>query len=85
METNNRHLSSLSAWGLSFGFAVGWGAFVLPGTTFLPSAGPVGTVVGIVIGTLAMAVIGWNYYRMVSNSPGPAGAYRGYYLLGFRK
>ena len=75
METNNKHLSSLSAWGLSFGFAVGWGAFVLPGTTFLPSAGPVGTVVGILIGTLAMAVIGWNYYRMVSNSPGPAGAY----------
>ena len=65
----------LSAWGLSFGFAVGWGAFVMPGSEFLPSAGPLGTVVGIAIGTLAMAVIGWNYHRMVSASPGAGGAY----------
>ena len=26
-----RHLSMLAAWGLSFGYAVGWGAFVMPG------------------------------------------------------
>ena len=70
-----RHLSMLSAWGLSFGFAVGWGAFVMPGSEFLPSAGPAGTIVGVAIGTLAMAVIGWNYYRMVSASPGAGGAY----------
>ena len=25
-----RHLSMLAAWGLSFGYAVGWGAFVMP-------------------------------------------------------
>ena len=70
-----RHLSMLSAWGLSFGFAVGWGAFVMPGSEFLPSAGPLGTVVGVAIGTLAMAVIGWNYYRMVSAIPSAGGAY----------
>ena len=78
METTGgigRHLSMLSAWGLSFGFAVGWGAVVMPGSEFLPSAGPLGTVVGIAIGTLAMAVIGWNYHRMVSASPGAGGAY----------
>ena len=72
---NNKHLSSLSAWGLSFGFAVGWGAFVMPGSEFLPGAGPLGTAIGVAVGTLAMAVIGWNYYRMVSDSPGPGGAY----------
>lgn len=43
-----RHLSMLSVWGLSFGLAVGWGAFVMPGAEFLPSTGPLGTVVGIV-------------------------------------
>ena len=70
-----RHVSILAAWGLSFGFAVGWGAFVMPGSEFLPHAGPLGTAVGIAIGTLAMAVIGWNYCRMVSASPGAGGAY----------
>jgi len=70
-----RHLSMLSAWGLSFGLAVGWGAFVMPGAEFLPSAGPLGTVVGIVVGALAMAIIGWNYNRMVTALPGPGGAY----------
>ena len=52
-----RHLSMLAAWGLSFGYAVGWGAFVMPGATFLPDAGPLGTVVGILVGALAMGVI----------------------------
>ena len=70
-----RHLSMLSAWGLSFGLAVGWGAFVMPGAEFLPSAGPLGTVVGIVVGALAMAIIGWNYHRMVTTLPGSGGAY----------
>ena len=70
-----RHLSALAAWGLSFGFAVGWGAFVMPGAEFLPGAGPLGTMIGITVGALAMAVIGWNYHRMAQSQPGPGGAY----------
>lgn len=35
-----RYLSTVGALALSFGYAVGWGAFVMPGTTFLPGAGP---------------------------------------------
>jgi len=70
---SGKHLSSLSVWGLSFGFAVGWGAFVMPSAEFLPMAGPLGTLIGIVVGALAMAVIGWNYHRMVSSDPGPGG------------
>ena len=69
-----KNLSAFAAWGLSFGFAVGWGAFVMPGAAFLPDAGPVGTIVGILIGAAAMAIIGWNYYKMFSACPGPAGA-----------
>ena len=70
-----KHLSALAVWGLSFGYAVGWGAFVMPGAEFLPAAGPLGTVIGVLIGALGMAVIGWNYHRMVSADPGPGGAY----------
>ena len=69
-----RHLSMLAVWGLSFGYAVGWGAFVMPGATFLPDAGPLGTVIGVLVGAFAMAVIGWNYHRMTEAFPGPSGA-----------
>ena len=71
-----RALSTFAVWGLSFGFAVGWGAFVMPGAAFLPDAGPVGTIIGVLIGAAVMAVIGWNYHKMVSAHPGPAGACR---------
>lgn len=76
MTNFRKHLSPLAVWGLAFGYAVGWGAFVMPGAEFLPLAGPLGTVVGVAVGVLAMAVIGWNYHKMVSAYPGPAGACR---------
>ena len=75
MKGFKRHLSALSVWGLAFGYAVGWGAFVLPGAKFLPDAGPLGTTVGVLIGALVMAVIGWNYYKMASRESGAGGAY----------
>ena len=33
---HNAYLSPLAVIALSFGYAVGWGAFVLPGAVFLP-------------------------------------------------
>ena len=69
------HLGRLSAWALAFGCAVGWGSFVMPGTTFLPKAGPLGTVIGMFIGGLVMAVFAWNYHAMMNRNPGPGGAY----------
>ena len=69
------HLGRLSAWALAFGCAVGWGSFVMPGTTFLPKAGPLGTVIGMFIGGLVMTVFAWNYHAMMNRNPGPGGAY----------
>ena len=74
-KTNLRPLSLLAAWAMSFGCAIGWGAFVVPGTTFLPAAGPVGSVIGLAIGTASMAVIAWNYRYMMSRAPGPGGSF----------
>ena len=69
------YLSPLAVIALSFGYAVGWGAFVLPGTVLLPKAGPLGTLIGIAIGTVAVAVFALNYHRLVVRRPGPSGAY----------
>ena len=68
-------ISPLAAWALAFGCALGWDSFVLPWTTFLPKAGPLGTVLGILIGAVVMVVVAWNYHCMINQSPGPGGAY----------
>ncbi len=70
-----RYLSPLGAWALAFGCSVGWGAFVMPGTTFLPVAGPLGTVLGIAIGGLIMLVIGMNYHYLMNRDPDAGGTY----------
>ena len=71
----SRHLSPLAAWAFAFGTAVGWGSLVMPGTVFLPKAGPLGTTIGVFIGAAVMAVIAWNYHYMTRRYPGPGGAF----------
>ena len=68
-----RHLSMLGAWALAFGCAVGSDAFVMPWSDFLPKAGPLGTVLGVFIGGLVMAVVAWNFHYMINRWPGPGG------------
>ena len=70
-----RALTPLSVWALSFGCSVGWGAFVMPGTTFLPIAGPVGTALGIVIGAAVMLLIGVNYTYLMNRCPDAGGTF----------
>ncbi|MBR2518490.1 MAG: amino acid permease [Selenomonadaceae bacterium] len=69
------YLSPLNVWALSFGCAVGWGAFVMPGTTFLPIAGPLGTAIGMAIGGIIMLIIGYNYHFMMNKYPDAGGTY----------
>ena len=68
-----RYLSPLAVWGLSFGCAVGWGSFVMPGTTFLPAAGPLGTLIGMLLGAAVMWVIGVNYHYLMNKYPDAGG------------
>lgn len=67
------YLSPVSVWALSFGCAVGWGAFVMPGTTFLPKAGAAGTFAGIVTGAVIMFIIGMNYHYLINRYPDAGG------------
>ena len=69
------YLSPLAVWALAFGCSVGWGSFVMPGTTFLPFAGPVGTALGLLAGAAIMALIGFNFSYMLKRYPGAGGAY----------
>ncbi len=69
------YLSPLNVWALSFGCAVGWGAFVMPGSTFLPIGGPLGTAIGMGIGVGIMLIIGLNYHYMMNRCPDAGGTY----------
>jgi signal transduction histidine kinase/DNA-binding response OmpR family regulator len=70
-----RYLSAPGAWALAFGCSVGWGAFVMPGTTFLPLAGPAGTAAGIAAGALVMLVLALNYHYLMNRYPDGGGTY----------
>ena len=74
-KQSGAYLSSVAVVALSFGYAVGWGSFVMPGAEFLPNAGPLGTIIGLAIGTLAVVVLAYNYHKAATCAPGPGGAY----------
>ena len=71
----SKYLSAPAVWALSFGCIVGWGAFVMPGTTFLPMAGGVGTAVGMIIGAFAILLIAINYSYMMKRCPDAGGSF----------
>ena len=70
-----RKLNPINVWSLALGCIIGWGAFVMPGTTFLPKAGVMGTVWGMAIAAVVMIIIGMNYGYMVQKYPVAGGEY----------
>lgn len=64
-----RKLSPINVWALAFGCIIGWGAFVMPGNTFLCKAGPAGTAIAMSMAALIMIVIALNYNFMVVRFP----------------
>ncbi|MBP5155153.1 MAG: hypothetical protein J6252_01065 [Clostridia bacterium] len=75
IKSSKPYLSMIGMWALAFGCAVGQGAFLMPGGTFLPSAGPIGTAIGIALGTLVMTVFARNYHLLMNRFPDSGGTY----------
>ena len=71
----DRYLSLLDVWAMAFGCMVGWGVFAMPGTTFLPVAGPAGTVIAMLAGMVIMLIIGFNFSFLMSRSSVTGGVY----------
>ena len=64
------YLSPLAVVALSFAYAVGWGAFILPGTVFLPNAGPACcTIIRFLIGTVALVEVLLCLIAIVLSAP----------------
>ena len=70
-----KKLSPINVWALALGCIIGWGAFVMPGNTFLGKAGPLGTAIAMGIATLIMIVIAFNYNFMINKFPVAGGEF----------
>ena len=76
-DTNKlkQYLSPFGVFALSLGTAIGWGSLVVTCNTYLLQAGPVGSVLGILLGALVMIIISRNYAYMINKYPDSGGAY----------
>ena len=70
-----RTLSPLTLWALAFGCCIGWGSFIMPGTTFLPTAGTAGTTLAVMIGALVMILIAYNYHFVMQRNSNAGGVF----------
>jgi len=61
----SRSLSPAHIFAFTFGCIIGWGAYVMPGDQCLPQAGPLGSVIAMVIAGMVAIIISCNYAFMV--------------------
>ncbi len=70
-----KKLSPLNVWSLALGCIIGWGAFVMPGNTFLGKAGPLGTAIAMAVAAFIMIIIAFNYNYMINKYPVAGGEF----------
>ncbi len=70
-----RNLHPINVLSLALGSIIGWGAFIMPGTVFLPKGGPIGTVLGMGVAAVVMIIIALNYGYMINKYPVAGGEY----------
>ena len=75
MEGRRINLSPLTLWALAFGCCIGWGSFIMPGTTFLPTAGTASTALAIFFGALVMILIAYNHHFVMQRNSGAGGVF----------
>ena len=69
------YLSPAAAWALAVGTSVGWGSLVVTSNTYLAQAGPVGSILGLLISMVLMLVMCRNFFYMTSRYPRAGGIY----------
>jgi len=68
-------------WAIALGSAIGWGAFILP-TEWMDKAGPLGVIIGLLLGGLIMMIIAVSYGILIDKFPVSGGGFT-YAYLGF--
>lgn len=69
------YLSPLAVWALSVGSAIGWGSLVVTSQSYLSQAGPMGSILGLLIGFVMMLMVAHHYHFLANRYPGTGGLY----------
>ena len=69
------YLSPLAVWALSVGTAIGWGSLVVTSKSYLGQAGPMGSILGLLIGFVMMVMVASHYHFLANRYPGTGGLY----------
>ena len=69
------YLSPLAVWALSVGSAIGWGSLVVTSKAYLSQAGPMGSIIGLLIGCFMMLMVSSHYHFLGNRFPGVGGLY----------
>ena len=69
------YLSPLAVWALSVGSAIGWGSLVVTSKTYLSQGGPLGSIIGLLIGFVMMLMVSNHYHFLANRYPGTGGLY----------
>lgn len=72
---NNNNTSTWYIFSLALGCIIGFGSFVMPGTSFLPMSGPLGSVLGIIIAAVVAIIFCYNYYYLSGSSKDEGSSY----------
>ena len=75
---NKKSISSLGALALSIGTAIGWGSFAVTSSSFLSKSGPLGSIIGLLLGMVFMLVIAYNYHYLMNKYPNTNGGIYSY-------
>ena len=67
------YLSPLAVWALSVGSAIGWGSLVVTSSSYLSEAGPLGSIIGLLIGFAMMLMVSSHYHFLSNRYPGTGG------------
>lgn len=70
-----KSMSARDIWCLALGAMIGFGCFVLPGNSFLPEAGPLGTALGLSIGAIMVMIISASFSYLVRQMPRSGGSF----------
>lgn len=76
-EANNKvsRWTMVEAWSFSFACMIGWAAFVMPATFFLPIGGVKGSMLAFLSATVAMIIVSLNYHYLANLYPRQGGIY----------
>ena len=74
-QTLQPYLSPLAVWALSVGSAIGWGSLVVTSSSYLSQAGPMGSILGLLIGFAMMLMVSSHYHFLANRYPGTGGLY----------